>query len=51
MSFGVLDTLEELVDSLEIAVDADELTRVFRLRDGTSETTIPPIHQPSLPVA
>ena len=27
---GVLETLEALVDELEIAVDADELTRLFR---------------------
>ena len=45
MDFGALDTLEELVDSLEIAVDADELTRVFRLREKLLAKSMTPLRE------
>ena len=43
MDVGVLDTLEALVDELEIAVDANELTRLFRLRERLLAKAMTPL--------
>ena len=43
MDLGVLDTLEALVAELEIAVNADELTRVFQLREKLLAKALTPL--------
>src|SRR5258707_674498 len=45
MGIGVLDTLEELVDALDVAVDADELARVFRLRETLLAKSMAPLRE------
>src|SRR5438045_679408 len=45
MDLGVLDTLETLVDELEIAVSADELTRLFRLRERLLAKAMRPLRE------
>ena len=45
MAIGVLETLEELVECLDVAVDADELSRVFRLREKLLAKSMAPLRE------